>query len=198
VHVEADGLGGRVSAHVSFEELDDYLHGGMPDADAEQLEERLFAAAAIGEDHDPQFLDNLQRRATWLAAEGQFGESYTGAEVAALLARETNIHRIDLTSSGDVELTMWKPDTKRVVVHLEVDLREYEQVEVAAYTPGVSEAIMTFRGVQCDPVDGSIYAVCMEPLARMALTAGKLHWKVTGQRSGQREQVAEYATLVTK
>jgi hypothetical protein len=187
-----------MSAHVGFEELDDYLHGGIPDPDAEQLEERLFAAAAVGEDHDPQFLDNLQRRATWLAAEGQFGESYTGAEVEALLARESNIHRIELTRSGDVELSMWKPDIKRIVVHLVVDLREYEQVEITAHTPGVGEAIMTFRGVQPDPVDGSIYAVCMEPLARMALTAGKLHWRVTGQRSGKREQLTEYSTLITK
>jgi hypothetical protein len=187
-----------MSAHVGFEELDDYLHGGMPDTDAEQLEERLFAAAAVGEDSDPQFLDNLQRPATWLAAEGQFGESYTRAAVEALLARESNIHRIDLASSGDVELAMWKPGTKRIVVHLEVDLREYEQVEITAHTPGVGEAIMTFRGVQPDPVDGGIYAVCMEPVARMALTSGKLHWKVTGQRSGKREQVAEYATLITK
>lgn len=177
-----------------IEALDDYIHGNTPDADAAAFEERLFEAAAEGHAAAAEFVDNLERHASWLAAKGQFAEAYTRAGVEALLARESNIHRIDIVGEGRIEVREWKPDTKRVVMRLGVDLRGYEQVEVTARKPGVREPIITFRDVACDPTDGNLYAVCLEPVARMSFTSGDLEWQITAQRGGKREKVREYLT----
>lgn len=179
---------------IDLEQLDDYLHGGMPDAAAGSFEEELFAAAADGHAEAAEFLDHLDTHVSWLAAEGQFGESYTRAGVDALLARESHVHRIDFLGEGHTDLTPWKPGTKRVVIRLGVDLRGYEHIEITAHKPSAREALITFRDVAFDPTDGNIYAVCMEPVARMALSSGPLHWHVSGSRAGKRETVREYST----
>jgi hypothetical protein len=183
-----------MSAPPSYLELDDYLHGALSDAEAAELEERLFTAAQTGEADAAQFLDTLQRRATWLADEGQFGEAYTRAEVDALLAREANvIHRYEVKSQGTTEVAAWRAGIKRVVVKLQIDLRGYEHVEVSARSLR-GDPIITFRDVTPDPTDGCLYAVCMEPVARMAFEFGDLDWEVTAQRDGKREKVAQYST----
>jgi hypothetical protein len=184
-----------MSTPPSYLELDDYLHGALSDAEAAELEERLFAAAQAGEGDDARFLDTLQRRATWLADEGQFGEAYTRAEVDALLAREANlVHSYEVKSQGTTEVTAWKPGKKRVIVKLDIDLRGYEHVEVTARTLG-GHPIITFRDITPDPTDGCLYAVCMEPVARMAFEYDRdLAWELTAQRDGKREKVAHWAT----
>jgi hypothetical protein len=56
--------------------------------------------------------------------------------------------------------------------------------------------LITFRDVACDPHDGNLYSVCMEPVARIALTSGRLRWQITGQRAGKRETVADFTSQV--
>ena len=174
-------------------ELDDYLHGGLQSAEVDEVEVRLFDAAQTADDDAAQFLHELQQRASWLAKEQQFGESHTRAHVDALLARDPRVHYLQFDPGTSVDIPIWKPDTTRVVLHARIDLRGYEQIEVAAGLPG-REPLMTFRGVVPDPVDGHAYAVCFEPLARMAFSVGRLHWRVTAQRDGKRETVAELTT----
>lgn len=180
---------------LSLDELDDYLHGGSGDSEVAALEERLFASAQAGESEVVQFLDTLQRRASWLADVGQFGESYERAEVDALVARESNIEYIDFEPGGLVAIPMWKAGTRRVVFHMRVDLRGYEHVEVDGRTDS-GERLITFRDVTYDRHDGNLYSVCMEPVARMALTSGRLRWQISGQRAGKREIVADFTSHV--
>jgi hypothetical protein len=184
-----------MSTPPSYLELDDYLHGALSDTEAAALEERLFTAAQTGDGEAAKFLDTLQRRATWLADEGQFGEAYTRAEVDALLAREANIiHRYEVESQGTTEVSAWKSGIKRVIVKLNIDLRGYEHVEVLARTLR-GDPIITFRDIAPDPTDGCLYAVCMEPVARMAFEFDRdLAWELTAQRDGKREKVAKWAT----
>jgi hypothetical protein len=186
-----------MSTPPSYLELDDYLHGVISDAEATELEERLFAAAQTGDDEAARFLDKLQRRATWLADEGQFGEAYTRAEVDALLAREANvIHRYEVESQGTTEVSAWKSGIKRVIVKLNIDLRGYEHVEVLARSRS-GDPIITFRDIAPDPTDGCLYAVCMEPVARMAFEFDRnLAWELTAQRDGKREKIAQWSTKV--
>lgn len=184
-----------MSAPLSDLELDDYLHGLLPEAAANELEERLFSAAQTGQgDEAAKFLDTLQRRATWLADEGQFGEAYTRAEVDALLAREADsTHFFEVQSQGLTDVAAWKPGFKRVVVKLQIDMRGYEHIEVSALSLR-GDPIITARDVRCDPIDGCLYAVCMEPVSRMAFASGDLAWQVTAQRDGKREKIAQWAT----
>lgn len=50
----------------------------------------------------------------------------------------------------------------------------------------------TFRGVECDPTSGNIYAICAAPLARMAYAERRRISRITGVRNGKRELIAVY------
>ena len=49
----------------------------------------------------------------------------------------------------------------------------------------------TFRDVTCAPEDGALYAVCHEPLARLAFTRRSVA-RIVAARDGRRETVAVY------
>jgi hypothetical protein len=93
---------------------------------------------------------------------GQFGESYERAELDALKSRESNVHYFDLVPAGDIEIPMWKPETRRVGFHMRIDLRAYEHVEIDARTD-TGERLITFRDVACDPHDGNLYSIRRSP-----------------------------------
>lgn len=177
----------------TLSELDDYLHDGLPASDVDGFEERLFDAAQHGESDAVEFLHQLQKSVSWLAKEHQFGEGHTRAFVDALLAKDQTVHYLAIEPRGAVEIPMWKDGTTRVVIHTQLDVRGYEQVQVVAGLEG-GEPLITFRDVACDPNDGHLYAVCFEPLAKMAFSVGRLCWRITGQRAGQRETLAEATT----
>ena len=50
--------------------------------------------------------------------------------------------------------------------------------------------LKTFRGCECDPTDGALYAVCHEPLARIAFGHPRVVATVTAIRAAARETVA--------
>ena len=54
------------------------------------------------------------------------------------------------------------------------------------------QPVKTFRDVTCDPTDGALYAVCQEPLARLAFQRGRTISRIVGSRAGQRETVAVF------
>jgi hypothetical protein len=173
-------------------DLDDYASGHMPDAEAAALEDELFARAASPDgDAEATFIDALTRNAEWLANYFfSFSGGATRAQVDGLLASGRRVHYMDLGGGGGLaHMSAWPEGTQFVVTRLGVDLRGYRDIEVDV-SLGDGPVLKTFRGVACDPADGSLYAVCHEPLARIAFQHPRVVARVTAVRDGARETVA--------
>jgi len=182
--------------------LDDYAAGDMPDAEATRFEEELFAAAADadppagmkGDDGVPSgasFLARLIPLAIEVAASGAFAGGATRAQIDALLASGLPVHYVDLGAAGEKVFDAWDPAKVKVVIaRLAVDLRGWQDIEVAVTTPD-GRPVKTFRDVTCAPEDGALYAVCHEPLARIAFTHRSVA-TIVAAHDGRRETVAVY------
>ena len=174
-------------------ELDDYASGHTPDAEAAALEDELFArAASPGAEVAVAavFLDALARNAAWLAHYAfSFRGGSTRAEVDGLLASGLRVHYSDLGPGGVARMAAWPEGTQIVITRLGVDLRGYRDIEVDV-SLGEGPVLKTFRGCECDPTDGALYAVCHEPLARIAFGHPRVLAKVTAVRAAARETVA--------
>lgn len=174
-------------------ELDDYASGHTPDAEAAALEDELFARAASPDaDAAAVFLDALSRNAGWLA---HFNFSFRGgstrAQVDGLLASDQRVHYSDLGTGGVARLPAWPAGTQIVITRLGVDMRGYSDIEVDV-SLGEGPVLKTFRGCEYDPSDGSMYAVCHEPLARIAFGHPRVLAKISAIRDGQRSTVAVF------
>ena len=172
-------------------ELDDYASGHTSDADAAALEDELFARAASPDaDAAATFLDALARNAAWLAHYAfSFRGGSTRAEVDGLLASGLRVHYADLGPGGVMRMAAWPEGTQIVITRLGVDMRGYRDIEVDV-SLGDGPVLKTFRGCEYDPLDGAMYAVCHEPLARIAFGHPRVLAKVTAIRDAGRETVA--------
>lgn len=170
---------------------DDYVSGHMSDADADAFEEELFAAPdAAG---DAAFVDDLARLLAVCDADGGLVDGGTRAQVDALRAAGARVHFADLGGGGaPVAFPGWDADEIDVVVaRLGVDLRGYESVDVEVET-GDGRPVKTFRDVACDPTDGALYAICREPLARLAFGKGRTISRIIATQGGRRTTVAVF------
>jgi hypothetical protein len=179
-----------------LDRLDDYVSGHMSDADAAAYEDELFAAGAssAGATHDAaQFLDGVARMAALYEKGGGFLEGGTRAQVDALRAAGARVHFIDLGpgSAGPIPFPAWGAGYDIVVARLAVDLREQGLVDVEVETAD-GRPVKTFREVGCDPTDGALYAICQEPLARLAFGRGRTINRVIATKAGRRETVAVF------
>jgi hypothetical protein len=171
--------------------LDDYLSAAMSDAHAVAFEERLFADAA--EDRAPQLthLDAFFQQAEWFRLRGGFSSGATAEQIAEL-RKLPNVHYIDV--AADTRVAAWPPDTKYVVYRLDVDLRGYENIDVAIVTPD-GQHRKWFRDVAFDPKDGALYGACDAPLAAGTFRHEPLIARIQASRSdkpgAKREIVAE-------
>lgn len=171
--------------------LDDYLSGAMSDAHAADFEERLFADAA--EDHAPQlgYLDAFFEQAEWFRMRGGFASGATAEQIAEL-RKLPNVHYIDV--EADTRVAAWPADTKYVVYRLDVDLRGYENIDVAVVTAN-GEHRKWFRDCAFDPQDGALYGVCDAPIAagtfRDEPLVARIHACRSNQPGAKREIVAE-------
>jgi len=182
--------------------LDDYASGDLPDAEASSFEDELFAAAADREAAadvfargglaaDAAFLDRLTRMTPDPARQGVFAGGATRAQVDALLGSPLPVHYVDLGAGGEHVFQPWKAGVKFVVARLAVDLRGWQDVDVEV-TGSDGTSIKTFRDVRCAPEDGALYAVCHEPLARLAFARGRTISRIVATRAGARETVAVF------
>jgi hypothetical protein len=177
--------------------VDDYMSGHMLEPQAAVFEEELFDAAASGTETDAAFLHDLARLSTWLSRRGLFNAGSTRAQVDAILRSNLKVHLMELSSKVSMnELPRWADDVEVVISRLDVDLRGYEDVDIVLEDAS-GEAIKTFRDVTYDPLEGAVYGVCEEPLARLAFTRGPVVSRVTAVRrdgDGRRETVAVFAS----
>ena len=174
--------------------LDDYVAGQVPSAETEEFEEELFTRAASEQpDADTAFYDALARNAAWLASHffGFRGGS-TRAEVDALITSgKKRVHWMDLGAPGPKRLSDWPDGTQIVVTRVGVDLRGTSDVQVHVSFDGQNN-VKTFRDCEYDPTDGALYAVCHEPLARLAFRQPRVVAQVTAVRDGRREIIGVY------
>ena len=176
--------------------LDDYVSGHLSDEGALEFEEQLFEAAAAGQAPDLVYFDGLLRSADFVCRIGGFAGGATRAQVDAVLASGIKVHYFDLGTGGRVEVPSWPAGTQIVIIRLAVNVLDYEDIDVDVLTPeGVK--IKTFRDAQ-PAEDGSLYAVCEEPLARMSFQRGRVISRITGEKkgvSGSRVLIAEFDTI---
>lgn len=186
--------------------IDDYLSGHMAGGDAVAFEEELFTAAAASNGDgdgdvdgetaalaaDARFVDGIARLAAEMARLGGFEAGGTRAHVDALRAAGLAVHYVDLGAGGaPTVFPAWAAGTQIVVARLGVDLRGDDAVDVEVETAD-GRRVKTFRDVSCDPTDGALYAICQEPLARIAFGRGRTVSRVIATRAGKRETVAVY------
>ncbi|HYP74589.1 MAG TPA: hypothetical protein VER12_01465 [Polyangiaceae bacterium] len=177
------------TADDSLSLLDDYLAAAMSDEHAADFEEQMFAAAAAGRAPELGYLDALFQQAQWFTSRGGFSSGATAAQIAEL-RKLPNVHYIDV--EADTRVSAWPADTKFVVYRLDVDLRGYENIDVAIVTPE-GEHRKWFRDVAYDPADGALYGACDAPLAVSTFRREPLIARIQASRAetGKREIVAE-------
>lgn len=177
-----------------FEALEDYQSGGMSDADAAGFEEELFAAAAAGNADEASFVDRIALIARYLEPRGGFDIGSTRARVDELLASGLRVQLIDPPPAAEVKMPPLDPEAELVITHIAVDVRGYDSVDVVIETPDGTE-LKTFRDVGWDPHDGTLYAVCEGPLARLSAQVPRVISRVIGTRMGEKHQIAVFESV---
>jgi len=181
---------------VPFELLEAYESGGMSDADADAFETELFTAAAHGTATEAAFVDHITRLGQHLEPRGGFDIGSSRARVDALIARGL---RVQLLVPADfaapvLQLPRIQDDADIVVTHMPIDVRGYDTVNVHLEKAD-GTYLKTFREIGWDPIDGTLYAVCEAPLARLSAQAGQVRTRIVGTRDGVDHTIATFETV---
>lgn len=184
-----------MTARAPFELLDDYQTGEMSDADALGFEEELFSAAALGAAPEAAFVDQVSRLGRYLDAHCGFDIGSTRAQVEALLGKGLRIQMMAADPKNVIDNVFQLPriedDVQVVITHLPIDVRGYDTVDVVVTKPDGAE-LKRFREVGWDPHDGTLFAVCEAPLARISAAAGQVRSTIIGKRGGQEHVIASF------
>lgn len=180
-----------------FEALDAYQSGEMPDAEAAQFEEALFTAAAADTAAEAGFVDRLSSIGQFLARRGGWDIGSGRARVDELLAAGLRVQML-YPQPGQpgqpLQLSKIDDDAEIVVTHVDIDVRGYDSVDVIVEKPDGTE-LKTFRDIGFDPTDGSVYALCEAPLARISAQQRHVRLRVIGTRAGVQHAVAVFETV---
>ncbi len=180
-----------------FAALDDYQTGVMSDADASGFEEELFAAASSGAATELAFVDRVSRIGAFLAGRGGFDIGSARARVDQLIAQGLRVQMlaagVENLVDGVFQLPKIDDDAEIVVTHLPLDVRGYESVDVVV-AKADGTVLKRFREIGWDASDGSVYAVCEAPLARISASVGHVRSTVLGKRAGQEHVIAVFET----
>lgn len=177
-----------------FEALTDYVSGAMSDEDAAGFEEELFAGAAAGGADDARFADRVHLVAQYLEPRGGLDIGSSKKRVDRLIAAGLKVQLLEPEFAPVMQMPPIEPDAEIVVTHFRVDLRGYDSIDVIARKPDGTE-LKTFREINLDPEDGSVYAVCEAPLARISAQAGRMIATVVGTRAGKSEIITRFETF---
>jgi hypothetical protein len=180
----------------SFEALDDYQLAGMSDADAASFEEELFAEAAAGTADAAAFIDKISLIMQHLGPRGGLDIGSTRQRIEQVKASGLRVQVLVPEPGPMLVIPAIEPDAEIVVTHIPIDVRGWDSVDVEVSLPN-GELIKTFRDVNHDPEDGTLFALCEGPLARLSATQQHLFSRVIGHRSGKTETIAEFETFST-
>ena len=181
-------------SHAPFEALEAYLSGEMPDAEAGSFEDALFASAAAGTAEDANFADRIALLGRFLLPRGGFDIGSSRVRVDELIAAGLRVQIIDPEPAAVVNLPPVRDDVDIVVTHFRIDIRGYDSVDVIVEKLDGTE-IKTFREIGHDPNDGTVYAVCEAPLARISLQQRHVRSRVIGTRAGEKHTMAVFESV---
>jgi hypothetical protein len=166
----------------------------MAEDEATAFEEELFLAAATGAAQEATFLDKVSRIMRHLAPRGGLDVGSSRARVDELIASGLRVQVMEPKRARVTTFPKIDDDAELVITHVPVDVRGYDSVDVIVERPD-GENLKVFRDVGWDPIDGTVYAVCEAPLARIAAAVGIIHSRVIGYRAGQPHVIAEFDTI---
>ncbi|HSC86824.1 MAG TPA: hypothetical protein VLC09_06115 [Polyangiaceae bacterium] len=179
-------------------QLDDYVTGHMSDEEALTWEDGLFVSAGDGtDDGDAAYFDELHRTFPFAGRFGIIAESVNGALLDRLEREGHRIHRVEFELGKDTVLHPWREDIDLVVCHLHIDARDYDTVDVEVIRERDQFHLKTFKDSGFDPVDGNVYALCEEPLARISMLSLPEHivCRVVGYRDGARLELGDFRAV---
>jgi hypothetical protein len=179
---------------VPFEALDDYQSGEMPEDEAARFEEDLFLAAADGTADEATFVDEVTRIARYLYPRGGLDTGSSRARVDELIGAGYRVQVLEPEPGPVARLPKIRDDAEIVVTHVPIDVRGYDSVDVVIEKED-GTYLKTFREVGFDPLDGTIYAVCEAPLARISMSIGPVRTRLLGYRGSERHVIAELTAM---
>ena len=189
------------SPRAPFEALDAYQSGEMSDAEAASFEEGLFAAAAAGSEEaaaaEAHFVDRVSLIGKYLTPRGGWDFGSSRARIDQLIADGHRVQVLEPLPSppgGPFLIPPIDDDAEIVATYIPIDVRGYDTVRVIVEKPDGTE-LKVFRDIGFDPNDGSVYAVCEAPLARISAQQKHLRSRVIGTREGLDHVVAVFETL---
>ena len=181
-----------------FERLDDYQTGVMSEADARDFEDELFTSAGNGSAAELDFVDRVSRWGHHLVGRGGFDIGSTRARVDELIAKGLRVQLLaagpENLVDGVFQLPKIDDDAQIVVTHLPLDVRGYDSVDVIVEKAD-GTLLKRFREIGWEPSDGTLYAVCEAPLARISAAVGHVRSTVLGKRGGQEHVIATFESM---
>jgi len=182
------------SVSSAFELLAEYETGGMSEAEAARFEDELFDAAASGTAAEVAFVDHVSLLSRYLEPRAGFDMGSSRARVEQLLAAGLRVQLIDPDPAPTVRLPPIDPDAEIVVTHVRIDVRGYDSVDAVIKKPDGTE-LKTIRDVGWDPDDGTMYAICEAPLARLSATVPRVISQIIGVKNGERREIAVFEAV---
>ena len=182
-----------------FEGLDAYQTGDMPEAEATRFEEELFASAAAGVAEEARLVDRLSLIGQFLWPRGGWDIGSSRARVDELIAAGLRVQVLDPVSGGPGEpllVPKIDDDAEIVVTRVAIDVRGYDSVDVIVEKPD-GTPLKVFRDIGFDPTDGSVYALCEAPLARISTQQKHIRSRVIGTRAGKKHVIAVFETVAS-
>jgi hypothetical protein len=177
-----------------FEAFDAYQSGLMPETEAAAFEDELFSAAADGAAHEAHLVDRLCLIGRYLAARGGLDVGSSRARVDELIAAGLRV-QVLVPEPGAPGQPLVMPriddDAEIVVTHVAIDVRGYDSVDVIIEKPD-GTPLKTFRDIGFDPTDGTLYALCEAPLARISAQQSHICSRVIGTRAGSPHVIASF------
>lgn len=185
-----------MTTRAPFEALDAYQSGGMADEEAIGFEEELFSAAAAGTAAEAAFVDHVSKLGQFMLPRGGFDVGSTRERIDQLISMGLRVQVLEPTSldGGIARFPAIDDDAELVATYLPLDLRGYDSVNVEIKKPD-GTYLKTFRDVAWDPKDGSAFALCEAPLARLSAKVGLIHSRIIGFKGGQEHVVAEFGVI---
>lgn len=180
-----------------FEALDAYQSGLMPDSEATEFEEELFAAAASDTASEARLVDRLSLIGHFLLPRGGWDIGSRRERVDQLIAAGLRVQILsppEPAPGAPLQLPKIDDDAEIVVTHVPIDVRGYDSIDVVMEKLDGTE-LKTFRDVSFEPSDGSLYALCEAPLARIAAKQRHVRSRILGTRDGVQHVVAVFETV---
>jgi hypothetical protein len=179
-----------------LEAFDAYQSGEMSDDEAASFEEELFAAAALGTADEAAFVDRISLMGQFLLPRGGFDIGSSRARIDQLIASGLRVQLMQPKPEYVAKFPKISDDAQIVATHVPIDVRGYDSVDVEVEkldgTP-----LKVFRDIGWDPLDGTVYAICEAPLARIATQQRHIRSRIIGHRDGQTHIIAQFETVAT-